>query len=279
MNIAVVYPASREHCGFRNLGDQIVGALRRTPGVRVSTHDGTFGHEWRPWPLAQEVDQILLVWHPGIMSHYHDLKSWPDRANFSIYVGEIPPYAICPILDRASTTIAADAFPGVTISLGGIPIVDWVTPAPTIDGLDFVVGTTGVRRESADAIGEICHREGWRFNQPTTKWLSVEDEIQRLAQSSINVCWYLDRRLESASAPSMCLASHRPLLINDSPMLDHVSRLPNVEQWGSLELGLRWASQKWLQGKLKQVPPPKNRSWSAAAARIVQHWQLQAVSA
>ena len=52
----------------------------------------------------------------------------------------------------------------------------------------------------------------------------MEDEIDRLGKSTVNVCWYSEGR-GVASGPGTMISAGRPLVLNDSPMFDHLEGL------------------------------------------------------
>ena len=155
------------------------------------------------------------------------------------------------------------------------PVPDWVDDLPPPND-EFTVGITGVRGDGAAEVRAVCERHGWRLNASGKEWLSIEDEIRRLARSTVNVCWYTGVR-GVAGASSICLASRRPLIINHSPMLAHVRGLPGVWQVEDLGKLLRWALESWqLYGTGRALAAqniPYTLSWTTAAAKMIAAWE------
>lgn len=221
MNLLVVANFASPRCGVRNWAEQCVTALSvYARDVQVRTFDATFTTDYGD-QLAW-ADQVLLVWHPGPLGH---LRPLAPRPRTSIWVAEVPPYAVCPWLDRVQHVFSANLVEGRpdTVLLA-YPVVDWIDPNELpVPGPDFTVGWTGIRGVGLPQLQAICATHDWRLNvSDPTQWLSAEDEIKRLARSHVNVCWYDAGRTEMASAPQTCIASRRPLLINNAPMLEHL---------------------------------------------------------
>lgn len=282
MRILVVYNSSTAPCGFRHLGDQLVTALRRGCATdQVDVWDGTYPvlkarldrGEPAYWPGdIATYDVVHLIWHPGTLGHYTG-ADWPVGPLYSLFQGELPPWSTCPIADRFAVRFGREPARGI-IPLG-YPLLDWVEDFPP-PAATFTVGISTIRGEGVDAVRACCSDRGWEVNAPSPVWLSPEDEVRRLARSSINVCWYASVIGGLAGAPSTCLASRRPLLINTNEMLCHMQGEPGVYCWPQLTLphALDRVHRDWQAGTLRDptVTLPY-LGWTAAARKLRTLWE------
>jgi hypothetical protein len=142
---------------------------------------------------------------------------------------------------------------------------------------------SSVRGDGALAVQTICARRGWGFNGPYSSWLTIDEEVQRLARSSVNVCWYHTSPIwkNRASAPSMLLASGRPLLINHDSILAHLWEAPDVYHAGEgsgsdldqLDEALMRIERDWEQGQLRMPTATAAAfSWTAATRELMRVW-------
>lgn len=237
MKIAVIGNISDRKCGFQNFTLQTITALQRA-GHDVLGYDGTYSLVYARREACQEsflppdplsFDIIHIVWHPATLNHYAGadwagLRAHATRPILSQWNG--CPAASCPFTD------VMDVRWGV---LGRepdhrqawYPIPDWVTDLPEPNP-EFTVGYSGVRGDGLGLLTEVCAAHKWRTNFSDKEvWLSQEDEIKRLARSTVNVCWYGPYDDRSGSA-MVCLASKRPLVFNaSSPMFTHLMPYAN----------------------------------------------------
>ncbi len=307
MRILHISNVSAKRCGTQNHAQQCSTALRRA-GHAVIDWDGTYPVIYeklqRDVPAylpadANDYDVVHLNWHPASINHY-TLEHFAglDHPVLSVRLTDLPPWSGCPCLDAFTVRITAEPHALSTLVVPN-PVVDWVEDLPA-PNKEFTVGVTGVRKDGYQIVKDACAARGWQFNasDPAT-WLSIEDEIRRLARSTVNVCWYTGVR-GVAGAPSTCLASRRPLLINHSPMLRHLINRENV--WfhdppgSSGVLGealkkmfdLRHLLDRPARGFGRQHTTttrvyvargaegesiPGDLSWTTAAARMVEHWK------
>lgn len=278
-SVLLVYNASSPRCGIRNSGDQWATAMRLA-GLDVTVWDGTFPDQFNastmPWWPADldRYDQVCLLWNPQTINFYMGADRWPATEKGTIWIGETKPWAWCPFQEHFKHVIACDAAEGITEVIG-CPVVDWVESPPPDPA--FTVGISTVRGEGVSLVEYLQSRyPHWTFNVGTS-WLPLEDEIRRLARSTVNVCWYHTGRNERSSAASMCLASGRPLIVNHAPPLQHLHGLPGitvVEQLGDLEAALEQAAADWaVAGWLPTPVWPSVWNWSHVVTRLQQLWE------
>ena len=261
-------------CGIAAFGYELTTALRRA-GAEVTHWPGDYPIIYeRKTYLPADADSYDLVhfnWHPGVLGHYRPehLPKCPK----SIYLHDLPPHSELDWVQECSVRLTSEPHPLSTLVVT-YPVIDWIPDLPPPDPR-FTVGFSGVRGDGLAYLLDLCPRYGWALNQ-STEWLSIEDEIRRLARSTVNVCWYASNR-GRASAASHCLASRRPLLINSSSMFAHLFGYPELYR-SERGLDLR----EWLQNMeftVQQGRPlnttaavAQDMSWSKGAEAILSHW-------
>ncbi|KKK56402.1 hypothetical protein LCGC14_3064890, partial [marine sediment metagenome] len=141
---------------------------------------------------ANDYDVVHLNWHPASINHYlPEHFAGLDHPVLSIRVTDLPPWSGCPCLEPFTVRITAEPHELSTLVVPN-PVVDWADeriafPAPNEE---FTIGFSGVRLDGYGVIKEICQAHGWALNESGAEWLTIEDEIRRLARSTVNVCWY-----------------------------------------------------------------------------------------
>lgn len=285
IKVLVVWNASDRRCGFANYGYQTVEAFRRTPGVDVTPWDGTYQAccergSFFP-PDVESYDVVHLIWHAMTLNHYTGVTQWPSRPVLSWWNGG-PSDASCPFEQVFQVKWSEWPRPeDPTYSHVDYPVVDWVTDLPA-PASAFTVGTSSVRGDGVAAIREVCEKRGWAMNLPTAgAWIPLEDEIRRLARSTVNVCWYnSDAHWQSRSgAASTMLAARRPLLITRDALLTHLWEASDV--WVSPEGSTEYLDmclcgiKRLSENDTLYVP---NRtfdrlSWTRATRTFLSRWQ------
>lgn len=288
LKIAVIGNYSDRKCGFQNFSVQTATALTRA-GHHVTPYDGTYSLVYQRREACQEsflppdplsFDVLHIVWHPATLNHYAGadwagLRSHAKRPLLSVWNG--CPAASCPF----------NAFMDVKWGVLGreeghkqiwYPIPDWVTDLPEPNE-EFTVGYSGVRGDGLGLLTETCTRRGWamNFSQPDI-WLSQEDEIKRLARSTVNVCWYGGHDDRSGSA-MVCLASKRPIVFNRaSPMFTHLLPYAGNGVWAADDLEATLSAAAALRittpEYLRPIDSPilQDLSWTAAVRVLEEGW-------
>lgn len=273
MRILNVSNHSSTRCGIQAFGAQMTTALRRA-GAEVTDWDGEYSSVYRNGYLPMDCptyDVIHVNWHPITINHYLPIH-FPTGPLLSVYVNDLPPWSGCPIWDRADIRLASEVYPGTSRLV--YPVVDWVPdlpePNPTL-----TIGTTGVRNDGTDEIQQAVEARGWIFNGPSPTWLSLEEEIRRLARSTVNLLWYTNNRGISGGSMT-ALASRRPLVINGSTMFDHLDGFAQV--WRRREGGVGQALDAlpiWVADwdRTRVHDATESYAWQWAARWLLATWK------
>lgn len=284
MKVLFINNDSDERCGIRLFGDEMAKAVERE-GVEVTRYNGCYpeiyarGHEYFP-PDWSTYDLVHLNWHPATLNHYVP-SIVPNGLPLSLFVNDPPPNSSCPVWDLAK--VRWTSVPEVEgTELLVYPIPSHITPNVYPYVLNPpIIGYSGIRGDGHDSLKDLCERNNWVFNasKPGSPWRSTEEEINRLALSTVNVCWYFATR-GVASAPMMMAAARRPLLVNSSSMFDHLRG-----EFGIDDVYFAPAEET-LEDAVKHVLVdvslgcqliPTNSclrySWSQAAKTIVKRWE------
>ena len=299
LKVLLIGNLSDTRCGFQNYTTQMITALTRDPRVSLTVWDGTYpvvyarqqlphtAHLGLLPPDVATFDVVHLIWHAMTMNHYNGV----DWAELTARTGPIiswfdggPSDASCPFL--AHMQVRWSDYPKPGYHHVDYPVPDWITdlplPAPT-----FTVGASSVRGDGVAQIRQACETFGWAMNLPTAgAWLSVEDEIRRLARSTVNVCWYNTPPLwhNRASAPSMLIAARRPLVINRDPLVAHLWEVPpeegiyhgtwHADEGPGLEMVLQGIAQQVADGRRLPIPdrPWQHFRWQRAVHQFVTVW-------
>ncbi len=280
MRVLLVTNLSAPRCGIQNFGVQTATALRRA-GAEVTEWDGTYQAIYEKPYLpddAASYDVIHFNWHPVTINHYTP-DHFPAGPILSVYLNDLPPWSSCPVFDRAAVRFSAEDHPGcLTLPY---PIADWVTDPPDSAEV-FTVGWSGVRGDGAKEIAHACKELGYQTNAPDGVWRSFEEEVRRLARSSVNVCWYHEERGISGGA-SQVAAARRPMILNGSPMFRHFHPY-SLEFYFERSTGrtatlielpalLVEAYADWKQRRMiEPCTILKDLSWSTAATRMLEVW-------
>ncbi len=291
MRILLIGNLSDRRCGFQNFCAQTITAFSRT-SHELTAFDGTYSQVYARQqtgdpgffpPDVLSYDVVHVVWHAMTLNHYAG-ADWASLAGgpvISWWDGG-PSDASCPFKDCMQVRWSDYPRDGYHYSV--YPVPDWVDILP-YQPCDFTVGASTVRGDGVGHIKRVCEAHGWAMNLPEPEqWLSIEDEVRRLARSSVNVCWYDTPPLwhNRASAPSMLLAAKRPLLINEDLLVAH---LWDVQEgiwhgWKKQHRGLDglldtvYAEWKAEDGNLERPVGIADRmSWSRACEHFVSVWQ------
>ena len=298
MRVLLIGNRSDRRCGFQNFTAQMQHALHARGDVELTMYDGTYSavyarqqdpHRYYDGFFPSDVfdfDVVHIVWNAMTMNHYSGAPwqllngagittSWWDGG---------PSDASCPFGEYMR--VKWSDYPREGYEYMAYPVPDWVDDLPaTAD--TFTVGCSSVRGDGVASVRAVCEKHGWDLNLPTPhQWLSIEDEIRRLARSTVNVCWYNTPPLwkNRASAPSMLIAAQRPVLVNEDPLVAHL--LPYTYDEGvyhgrkdtdsgqTLEECLIALHILWQAGGLERPRRPLyDLSWTRAARQFVQTWE------
>ena len=280
MKVLIIANFSDARCGFRNFADQTVAALQRA-GVEVSSFDGAYPSVYARHQIGIDAffppdiaryDVVHLIWNAMTMNHYSG-ADWTTCRLTSWWNGG-PSDASCPF--EAAMQVKWSDWSRDGHYYQWYPVPDWVDDLPPADPI-FTVGASSVRGDGIAEIQQVCAAHGWPVNLPAPgQWLSVEDEIRRLARSTVNVCWYHTSPIwqNKASAPSMLLASGRPLAINHDHLVGHLEAAADLYHGEDLEPLLCQIEDDWRQGRLiLPTSTAAQLSWTVAAGHFVAAWK------
>lgn len=236
MRVLLIGNFADTRCGFRNFTDQMTTAMQRQPGVTLVPFDGTYttvyARQQEPDAFhlgmfphnVQDFDVVHLVWNAMTMNHYNGAP-WQyllDAGVVTSWWDGGPSDASCPFIQYLQ--VRWSDYPRDGYHYMPYPVPDWVGPLPEANER-FTIGASSVRGDGIAEIRQVAETLSCELNLPTPgQWLTVEDEIRRLARSTVNICWYNTPPLwhNRASAPSMLLAAMRPILINEDPLVAHL---------------------------------------------------------
>lgn len=282
-------------------------SLTRTPAAAASamvtalSKHGVTVRQIGTWAqLHQPLEYDVIHAHWQAESLNDDLacpvrwnKGNPTYPLVSVSLHDLPPQGTCPWESRADVVVTSVPYAGSHLVLPP-PIPDWVPeadlPQPTAH---FSVGLPSVREPGHALVAQVCARRGWHVNHvpPRGVALSLEQEIARLATSTVNVCWYPDAPGVSA-APSVCLASQRPLLLSGSSQFAYLQPYREVARRlvlytapaavGDalrdpvvLETALSRVYGDWVTHRLRMPGPVIHRElgWKVGAQKLVNTWR------
>lgn len=297
LRVLVIGNFSVAPCGIRNFADMTFTGLSRHPNLDVTAWDATYDliyarrEAQQPTYLPDnwaDYDVIHLNWHPIALNTYGAGHfPWPKGTGplVSVYLNDVPPWSGCPVADRADCLVSPEDYPGTEEQrapdhLMVYPIPDWVDHLPKPDP-EFTVGWSGVRGDGHALLAGVCETHGWKTNcrQPGDPWTTTDEEIRRLARSTVNVCWYHQQR-GIAGTPSVMLGTRRPLLLNDSqmfrPWLNR--RYPGIylglPPETTLDAHLRYLHYLWQEQRLERPHHDVYafHGWTVAAQQLIWAW-------
>lgn len=293
MRVCVIANFSDRRCGFQNFAVQTVTALRRA-GHLVTAHDGTYSTVYArqqdptcpdsffPADIA-DYDVVHVIWAAQTLNHYAG-ADWTKPRLISWWDGG-PSNCCCPFewSPQVKWTCYDRRAEGYIESW--YPVPDWVEDLPEPNPV-FTVGATSVRGDGVGEIRAVCEAHGWATNLPaegSEVWIPLEDEVRRLARSTVNVSWYQTPPLwkDKAGAPSMALASGRPLLITRDALLEHLWDAPDlyhgrILQHGGPGLGecLEAIERDWQAGLLRMpTATAEQLAWQHAVRQYEEAWR------
>lgn len=134
-----------------------------------------------------------------------------------------------------------------------------------------VVKTFGLGASRSDLIGEVCERNGWRFEMSPggARWVEGEALYRWLRDCDAIVLWYDDRPDSGGSAAApLALSTRRPVFVNDvsqfADLRDGLATLRKLRSLGELEAELRDLFAKEMSA---------DHSWERVAARLVNDYR------
>jgi hypothetical protein len=296
VKVLLIYNASDRRCGIANYGYQTAVALTRA-GHELTVWDGTYSAVYARQQVnapslgmfPPDVNTYAVVhtcWHAMTLNHYAGAP-WADVTALRSWVNGGPSNTTCPFepfMDVRWGHYRSAERAALGYHMTPLPIADWVTDLPAPDPV-FTVGATSIRGDGVPEIRQVCEAHGWAMNLPDpTAWLTLEDEVRRLARSTVNVCWYNTPPLwkDWGGAPSTALASHRPLLISQDSLFEPLWHRADLYH-GEIQRGedqpptlggyLEAIHRDWQAGTLRMPAQVlQDLSWTTVAADFTRVW-------
>lgn len=284
MKVLLVTNTSSLRCGVQLYGEQWRAALLRL-GCEVDLWDGTYPAVRALGYLPADVDRYDIVhvnWDPQTINHYLPQHVADVADRLSLFLHDVPPHSTCPIQAAARWVWAFEPGAGITVLPHAVPPTPAHCPRPEI-GMT-TIGVSGVRDDPGAAeVRDLCRRHGWNFNAPRwwdgrDGWLSTEEEIRRLAASSVNVCWYHTTGRGKSMAALFCVAARRPLVLSPSSMFTTLDpygpadAIYRARSWTQVELEL--LVELALTGYDYISPrPAQDLSWARVLAPVLHAWR------
>jgi hypothetical protein len=180
-------------CGVGSFGLDFLDALR-TAGYEASKCD---------WNDTAGFDKVIVNWDSGTLPKDEPVP--PGSVVFVHHVYRGRPEG----LEQASRVLCPmrGAIPGAEYF--PYPIATYRAAQTVMPG---TVGVTTIRKEGLDYLGAACARRGLRLCAPD-RWLTAEEEIDRLARCQLLAAWYTDSPGRSLALATM-LAAQRPTLLS-----------------------------------------------------------------
>lgn len=290
MRVLMVTPLI-DRCGEAEYG-KIWARELRAAGVDVVEWDGAWpavyhrGHRYLPEDLSG-FDIIHVNWGPANMGHYLP-DHFPVGKPLSLFLHDVPPNSSTTLVEHANLVMAFEP-----AEIADLEVIDHAVPTyyPEIvvrDAQRIVIGVTGLRDDPGmKMVAEVCRERGWHLNAPGIHWLSTEEEIDRLARSTVNVCWYQTSGRGKSMAAMFCCAARRPLLLSGSSMFsalwpyqDEIS-ISHDSSYEELRFSLDLIINADILDLISNsaiLGPIPNRvctelSWSRCAAKIKRLWE------
>jgi hypothetical protein len=232
MRVLFITNTGSSRCGVKAFGEEWVASLRRL-GVDVTVWDGTYtavkaADRWIPEDAAS-YDVIHFNWDPQTINHYLPQHFDGLEDKLSLFLHDVPPNSFCPVQGIARWVWAFEPGDDLQVLPEPVPPTPAWLPAPVLDPI--TIGVSGVRQDPGHfEVGTLCRARGWTLNAPgwwagpiaatlqAGAWLSNDDEIRRLARSTVNVCWYHTTGRGKSMAAMFCVSAGRPLVLSPSTM-------------------------------------------------------------
>lgn len=298
MKVLYVSNLSSERCGVKEYGQLWARELRKV-GVEVHEWDGCYqaiqaqGGRYLPHG-ADLFDLIHVNWDPQTINHYLP-EHFPPGVPLSVFLHDTPETSTCPFFARADLRMGyvGGRWEGQTVvqidhAVPQVDLEDWpILPREIREGEQVVVGVSGVRSDPGMAmIKELCKERGWILNAPLWwsggPWLTMEQEVRRLAMSTFNVCWYHTTGRGKSMAAMFCAASRRPLVVSGSSMFsclwpyDHEVSICRELPASPIKLADHCDEMVLLIRNKMESKPARllvELGWDRCAQRIKQLWE------
>jgi hypothetical protein len=274
MRVLFITNSSTQKCGVRVYGELWMDALRAA-GVDVTEWDGCYqsiqDRSGRYLPEERIhlgcYDLLHLNWDPQAINHYLPEHFAPYPVPLSVFLHDVPPNSTCPVQGVAQLVMAHEPGEGVVQIDHAVPTYRSELQPSGV----FTVGTAGIRDDpGVELVQQVCDRNGWQHSRSGEfGWLTTEEEIARLAQCHVNVCWYQTSGRGKSMAAMFMVAAGRPMVLSGSSMFSALWPYAEEFVWGRthkvMEPGLETGYE--------------NPEYLASAIRTAQTWRAPTLSA
>ncbi len=288
-------------CGISLYGKLLTAALDKHPEIIKLEHWVADYPTYLP-PNADQYDIIHMNWHPATINHIQP-DFIPEDSFLSVMFHEPPRRfrdakgkypAPPPIWTRTDLKLMAstkDTFDGAVEFLMPVPEPTERLPEASLGSV--IVGHSGIRGDGLDRLIEICVRNGWILSHSGQggEWLSVDQEIQRLARCTVNIAHYHSAYSGQGFGAMFAIAAERPVILNHSRMTEtlwkyagcHEDNFPDEASLDAAsQLYMFDDAEKGIKEVLKDIAGRKERrpywlagylSFTNQANRLVNMWK------
>jgi hypothetical protein len=277
MRVLFISNDSTQRCGVRIFGDLWADALRGI-GVEIDRWDGTYSTIYARGKYVPDnigdYDLVHLNHDPQAINHYLP-KHFSGVKKLSLFLHDVPPNSTCPVFGIANLVMAMEPGEGIHVIDHAVPDMGEL-PILTIGRLRPYIGVCGIRNDAGRIdVEKLCERRGWGFNGPSASWLTTEQEITRLAQSDVNVCWYHVTGRGKSMGAMFCVAARRPLVLSTSTMFSNLWPYEYEIMWGVPDSAesLEPAVEEALKRQMIPERARRELSWTIRAKEIKALWE------
>jgi hypothetical protein len=280
MRILYVTDWSTQRCGIAAFGHEMVQALQADPELEVTVWNANYPHlhalEEKGLPAympadAEDYDVVFMNWHPGSCNHYLP-QHLPTKPVIAAFLHDLKRYSWCPYEERIDLPFASEPNPEGWIPMA-YPCSDYDPPVKWQPGDPIRIGWSGIRGDGKGDILQLCEKYGWQPNIPSERWLSTEEEIDRLALSTVNVFFYRSGQ-GRASAVMKAVAAQRPIVLSNSPMFDYYRENFQLDFWWVEDLEATLCNAVVCWGDKIPISCRAANLWSKSVARYKELFKL-----
>lgn len=278
-----------QRCGIAEYGRHHANALVKLGHeVTVVFAPVENGPPYIPQQVNEDFDVCHVNWHPMTLGHLHFVHL--DDANIARRLTSCFFHESVPHWEKTGFPKLwqdMDASPARTLKycsepMDGaiffrVPVWD-IRPRTIYHPLDErpVIGYSGIRRDGEDRILFACEKNGWAPNGPSAEWLRPDEEVDRLALSTVNIIHYHGGYSGQASAVGPILAAGRPVIINSNRMLKTWAMFDGYGLYlrDDLEAGVREVLDD-LKHRHAEFPTElaDRYSWHKMAQQMTHQWE------
>lgn len=201
-------------CGVAAYGRNLANALRGL-GHEVVQHNSDLAHGLPPDYLCETFDVLLINWMAGTLGFLRP-EHVPTSVPMAMYFHESfceNNRPRCPIWDKCQVVFTPEpcAEGAVVVEF---PCPEYEPPPSPTGQSGVVLGNSSIRREGCGTIEEVAQRNGWVASFSGDGWVTDEAEVERLAQSTVNLYLYSNGFGGQSSGVMTAVAARRPIILS-----------------------------------------------------------------